>query len=52
VYSLHLSKEGETLLEQTRQLHDEHISFVASLLGRPDLKRLIELLAKLGDYRP
>jgi len=50
--SLHLSKEGEALLEQARHLHDEHVSFVESVLGSADLQHLIKLLAKLGNYQP
>jgi DNA-binding MarR family transcriptional regulator len=52
VHSLHLSKEGEALLQRARRLHGEHMAFVESVLGRANLQTLIGLLGKLGDYRP
>jgi MarR family transcriptional regulator, organic hydroperoxide resistance regulator len=51
-HSLFLSKEGEVLLKQARKLHDEHMAFVESVLGRTELSRLIGLLRKLGNYGP
>jgi DNA-binding MarR family transcriptional regulator len=50
IQSLHLTREGVALLEEARRLHREHLSFVASILGRAQMAQLIRALRKLGSY--
>jgi DNA-binding MarR family transcriptional regulator len=50
IQSLHLSREGITLLEEARRLHREHLSFLESILGRSEMAQLIRSLRKLGSY--
>jgi DNA-binding MarR family transcriptional regulator len=50
IQSLHLTREGATLLEEARRLHREHLSFLEGLLGRSSMVQLIRTLRKLGSY--
>jgi DNA-binding MarR family transcriptional regulator len=50
VQSLHLTREGEALLEEARRVHREHLSFIEGILGRSEMGHLIRLLRKLGRY--
>lgn len=52
VQSLHLTREGEKVLEDARRLHREHLSFVESVLGKSEMAELMRLLRKLGSYVP
>ncbi len=52
IQSLHLTREGERVLEDARRLHREHLSFVESVLGKSEMAELMRLLRKLGAYVP
>src|SRR6185437_5843023 len=51
IQSLHLTKEGLTLLEEARRLHREHLAFLEGILGRSEMAELIRSLRKLGSYQ-
>ena len=50
IQSLHLTPEGEALLEEARRLHREHLRFLEGILGRSQMAQLLRALRKLGSY--
>jgi DNA-binding MarR family transcriptional regulator len=48
-YALHLTREGEQLLQRACELHDIHEQRMVQRLGRGGRARLLALLAKLAD---